>query len=289
MDQSQHPFKGITLAASALLLFAGMDACTKYLTAHYPVPVVVAMRYLVHLALMLAILAPRHSQALVKTQRRGMVILRGCTLALLSLFMASALQRMPIAETTAISFLAPMMVALLASRFLNEQIGISGWLAVLMGFVGMLLIVRPGSGLDATGVVFAFLAAATGAAYQLLSRVLASTEKASAMLFYAALIGSIVYGLAFPFFWENKTPSMLELGLFLFMGAAGGFGHYLFTLAYHHAPASLLAPVTYFQLVWALLLGWLLFDSTPDHISLVGMVIVACSGLIVALKSRRKS
>lgn len=275
------------LAASALLLFAGMDACTKYLTTHYPVPVVVAMRYLVHLALMLAILAPRHSQILVKTQRKNLVLIRGACLALLSLFMATALQRMPIAETTAISFLAPMMVALLASRILNERIGIVGWLAVVMGFAGMLLIVRPGSGLDTVGVVFAFLAAATGAAYQLLSRLLASTEKASAMLFYAALIGSTVYGLAFPFFWENKIPSALDVGLFLFMGAAGGFGHYLFTLAYHHAPASLLAPVTYLQLIWALLLGWLLFDNTPDTTSLLGMGIVAASGLMIAFKSRR--
>jgi drug/metabolite transporter (DMT)-like permease len=275
------------LAASALLLFAGMDACTKYLTIHYPVPVVVAMRYLVHLALMLAILAPRHSQILVKTQRKNLVLIRGACLALLSLFMATALQRMPIAETTAISFLAPMMVALLASRILNERIGIVGWLAVVMGFAGMLLIVRPGSGLDTVGVVFAFLAAATGAAYQLLSRLLASTEKASAMLFYAALIGSTVYGLAFPFFWENKIPSALDVGLFLFMGAAGGFGHYLFTLAYHHAPASLLAPVTYLQLIWALLLGWLLFDNTPDTTSLLGMGIVAASGLMIAFKSRR--
>jgi drug/metabolite transporter (DMT)-like permease len=286
MNHPQHPFKGVMLAASALLLFAGMDSCTKYLTAHYQVPVVVAMRYLVHLALMLVILAPRHPQALVKIQRKKLVLLRAVSLALLSLFMALALQRMPVAETTAITFTAPLMVALLARPILNERIGIIGWVAVLMGFTGMLLIVRPGSGLDTLGVVFAFLAAVIGTTYQLLSRVLASTERAFAMLFYAALIGSVVYGLAFPFFWENKTPTALEVGLFLFMGAAGGFGHYLFTLAYHHAPASLLAPVTYLQLIWALLLGWLLFNSIPDSTSLLGMSIVAVSGLMIALKSR---
>jgi drug/metabolite transporter (DMT)-like permease len=286
MNQAQHPFKGVMLAASALLLFAGMDSCTKYLTTHYEVPIVVAMRYLVHLALMLVILAPRHPQALVKIQRKKLVLLRAASLALLSLFMALALQRMPVAETTAITFTAPLMVALLARPILNERIGIIGWVAVLMGFGGMLLIVRPGSGLDAVGVVFAFLAAIIGTTYQLLSRVLASTEKASAMLFYAALIGSIVYGLAFPFFWENKTPTTLEVGLFFFMGAAGGFGHYLFTLAYQHAPASLLAPVTYLQLIWALLLGWLLFNSIPDSTSLLGMSIVAVSGLMIAFKSR---
>jgi drug/metabolite transporter (DMT)-like permease len=281
-----HPFKGVLLAASAFLLFAGMDSCTKYLTMHYDAPVVVAIRYLVHLFLMFAILAPRHSKALVKTQRKGLVLIRGATLALLSLLMALALQRMPIAETTAICFSAPMMVVLLASLLLHERIGLIGWLAVSMGFIGVLLIVRPGSGLDPLGIVFAFLAAATGATYQLLSRVLASTEKAVAMLFYSALIGSIVFGLALPWYWDNQTPTYLEITLFLFMGISGGIGHYLFTIAYRHAPASTLAPATYSQLLWSVLLGWILFDTIPDGMGILGMTIIAMSGLMIALKSR---
>jgi drug/metabolite transporter (DMT)-like permease len=281
-----HPFKGILLAAAAWFLFACMDSCTKYLTAHYEVPVVVAMRYLVHLFLMLAILAPRHSHVLIKTQRRGLVMIRGVTLAVVSLFMALALQRMPIAETTAICFSAPIIVVLLAGTILDERIGIIGWLAVIIGFMGVMLIVRPGSGLDPLGVVFALLGAVMGAIYQLLSRVLASTEKALAMLFYAALMGSIIYGLLLPWFWENKIPTVLEIGLFLFLGISGGFGHYLFTLAYSHAPASTLAPVTYLQILWAGLLGWILFDTIPDSMGILGMFIVTLAGVLIALKSR---
>lgn len=281
-----HPFKGILLAAVAWFLFACMDSCTKYLTTHYDVPVVVAMRYLVHLFLMLAILAPRHSQTLVKTQRRGWVIVRGTTLAVVSLFMALALQRMPIAETTAICFSAPIIVVLLARTFLDERIGIIGWLAVIIGFMGVMLIVRPGSGLDPLGVVFALLGAVMGAIYQLLSRVLASTEKAIAMLFYAALMGSIIYGFLLPWFWENKIPTLFEIGLFLFLGVSGGVGHYLFTLAYRYASASTLAPVTYLQILWAGFLGWILFDTIPDTMGIVGMIIVTLAGFLIALKSR---
>jgi drug/metabolite transporter (DMT)-like permease len=150
-----------------------------------------------------------------------------------------------------------------------------------------LLIARPGSGLDMWGILFALGAAAANAAYQVLSRLLASTETAITLLFYTALVGTIVFGLALPWFWENKTPSTTEIILFLCMGAFGGLGHYLFTLAYRHAPASVLAPMTYLQLLWAGLLGWIIFDTVPDGLGILGMVIIAASGLLVAFKTRR--
>lgn len=281
-------FKGFLLAVAGLFLFACMDATTKYLTAYYNVPFVVAMRYLIHCGIMLALLAPRHAGHLVKTQRTGLVLLRGATLVMSSLFMGLALQRMPLAETTAINFLAPMLVVLVASPILGERIGIIGWIAAGAGFIGVLLIARPGGGLDDMGMVFALLAVLSNTVYQLLSRILARTEKAIAMLFYTALVGSIVFGLALPWFWESRSPSNLEISLFLVMGLAAGLGHYLFTLAYRYAAASLLAPVLYLQLLWAGLLGWLIFGNTPDALAILGMIIVAASGLLIAVKFRRE-
>lgn len=279
--------KGFILAATGLLLFACMDSTTKYLATHYNVPTVVAMRYIVHCALMLVILAPRHSARLIQTQRTGLVILRAAILTMASLCIGLALQKMPLAETTAINFLAPTFIALFASSLLGEQIGTLGWAAVVTGFVGVLLIARPGSGLDMWGILFALGAAAANAAYQVLSRLLASTETAITLLFYTALVGTIVFGLALPWFWENKAPTNTEIILFLCMGAFGGLGHYLFTLAYRHAPASVLAPMTYLQLLWAGLLGWIIFDTVPDGLGILGMVIIATSGLLVAFKTRR--
>jgi len=283
----QHnALKGFLLAAAGLFLFACMDSTTKYLTTHYNVPFVVAMRYIVHFLLMMMILAPRHSAQLIQTQRTGLVITRAVVLTIASLCMGMALHRMPLAETTAINFLAPTLVALLAGSILGEKIGGWGWAAIVTGFIGVLLIARPGGGLDAIGIMFALGAAAANATYQLLSRLLASTEKAIALLFYTALIGSIIFGIALPWFWENDAPSKLELILLLSMGISGGLGHYLFTLAYRHAPASMLAPTTYLQLLWAGLLGWMIFGTVPDKMSLMGMAVVAVSGLIIAFKSR---
>jgi drug/metabolite transporter (DMT)-like permease len=196
---------------------------------------------------------------------------------------------MPLAETTAITFLAPLLVVLLASPALGEKVGLTGWIAALAGFIGVVLIARPGSDLDALGIVFGLFTACANAVYQLLSRVLARTERTITLLFYTALVGSLLFGLALPWSWPDSRPSQLELVLFLAVGLAGGLGHYFFTQAYRYAPASILAPVIYLQLFWAVLLGWLIFDTTPDALSMLGMVIVAGSGLMIAFKSRLRS
>jgi drug/metabolite transporter (DMT)-like permease len=224
---------------------------------------------------------------MVRTQRTGLVLLRAVCLATASLLIALALQRMPVAETTAITFLAPILLVGVAGPLLGERTGWVGWIATLAGFAGVLLIVRPGSGLVASGVILTLCAVGTNLGYQLLSRVLAATETTFALLFYTALTGSILYALALPWFIEDTAPSLLEAVLLLSLGVYGGLGHFLFTAAFRYAPASVLAPLNYIQLLWAGLLGWLVFGHIPDPVSLLGMGIVAGSGVLVALKTRR--
>jgi drug/metabolite transporter (DMT)-like permease len=278
--------RGVLLLLAALLLFAAMDTTTKVLTVHYEAPLVVAMRYLVHCLLMIVLVAPTQGHLLVQTQRTGLVLVRAAALAVASLLVGFALRRMPVAETTSIVFLAPLLVVLLARPILGERIGWLGWTAALTGFAGLLLIVRPGSGLDPSGILCALGAAGATVVYFLLSRVLANTEQTLSLLFYAALVGAVGFGVALPWTWGGPAPTTLELVLFLGMGTAGGLGHFLLTAAYRHAPASLLAPMSYLQLLWAALLGWLAFGHVPDHLSLLGMAVVALSGVMSALKSR---
>jgi drug/metabolite transporter (DMT)-like permease len=159
--------------------------------------------------------------------------------------------------------------------------------ATVGGFTGVMLIVRPGSDVVSSGAIFVLGAVALNLGYQLLSRVLAASETTFALLFYTALAGSIIYGLALPWYLEDRAPSLLEAVLFASLGVFGGVGHFLFTAAFRHAPASLLAPLNYVQLLWAGLLGWLVFDYIPDAQSLTGMAIVAASGVLVAVKTRR--
>ena len=277
--------RGVMLAMLALMLFACLDTTTKYLTQFFNVPVIVACRYIANVLLMAAVLGPTRPKALVQTNRTWLVILRGLFLASASLLVGLALQRIPVAETTAIAFSAPMVVVLAARPLLGERIGRLGWIAVIMGFGGVLLIARPGNGLADTGVIFALLAVIAHTGYQLLSRLLAMTEKTEALMFYTAVVGAVLYGMALPFFWEGRWPDLWEALLLVSLGVSGGLGHFIFTAAYRYAPASILAPVTYMQLIWAGLLGWIVFGDMPDAITFLGMAIVCASGVLIALKT----
>jgi drug/metabolite transporter (DMT)-like permease len=264
-----------------------ISALTKYLTMHYNVPLVVAIRYIVHCLLMIVLLVPRQGKQLFKTQRTGLVLVRAASLAIASLFLGLALQRMPVAETTALNFLAPMLVILLAYPVLGERIGLFGWVASIMGFGGVLLIVHPSSDLDSMGIFYTLCAVGAGAVYQLLSRVLVKTETTLSLLFYTALIGAVGFGIFLPWFWIKEIPMFLDVLLFLSMGITAGLGHFLFTAAYRYSPASLLAPLNYLQLLWAGLLGWAVFGHVPEPLSFLGMCLIALSGVMIALNSRK--
>lgn len=281
-----HPLRGVFCLLGGLLLFACMDTTVKYLTASYSVPLIFAVRYGVNLLLITAIFAPRQGRHLIETKRTGLVLLRGGCLTCVSLAVGMALRHMPVAETTAISYVAPLLIMLAAGPMLGERVGWIGWAAALLGLAGVLLIVRPGSGLEPFGVACALAAAFGNAAYQLLSRLLAPTERTRALLFYTALVGTLAFGAAAPWFLGDRAPTAFELLLFLLVGTFGTVGHWLLTTAYSHADASLLAPLNYLQLLWAGLLGWLVFDHLPDGISLLGMAIVATAGMLIALETR---
>lgn len=281
-----HPLRGVLLVAVATLLFAGHDTANKLLLAHYDVPIVAAVRYTMQTVLMLAILGPTQGRALVTTKRTWLVLLRAMSLVVSTLFFGLGLQLMPVPETTAIGYIAPLIVVLLAKPFLNETIGPLGWIAALLGFGGMLLIVRPGGGLDPLGVFFLVCNIAATVFYYVLSRVLAHSEKTSAMLFYSSLVGAVCFGLAAPWFYEGQVPDGLQIALFLSLGIFAGIGHFLFTAAYREAPASMLAPVNYVHLVWATGLGWLVFGHMPDLIALTGIAMVCAAGAGIAIRAR---
>lgn len=282
-----HPLRGMALLAGAVFLFACLDTTIKHLAQSFSVPVVAFVRYAVHLSLMLAILVPRSGLQVARTQRPVLVVVRALCLALMTFLMMLGLKRLPVAEATAIGFVAPLLVVLLARPLLGERIGWRRWTAVLAGFGGVLLVARPGGELDPLGVSCVLAAALCGTAYQLLSRLLARSEGTQTLLFYVALAGCMSFGLALPWAGPQPTPSLFDALLLFSLGVTGGLGHYLFTQAYQHAPASMLAPFSYLQLLWAGLLGWLVFGQVPHPLALLGMAVIAAAGVAVALSQRR--
>ena len=283
----QHSLRGVLLFVFSLLLFAGMDTAIKFLAQSHPGPVIVAARYFIHALLMLTVLTPLHGRALFRTVRTRWVLVRGIALAMSSLLMGLALQRMPVGETTAIVFLSPFLVVLLAGRFLGERVGGWDWAGALLGFVGVICIARPGSGLDGWGVVFALANVSLAVVYQLLSRVLITTERTLPMLFFSAAVGALLFGALLPWTFDGQWPTMTETLMMLAIGATAALGHYLYTAAFRQAPASVLAPLGYFQMVWAIVLGWVVFDHVPDGWGLVGMALIAIVGGLSALRRPR--
>ncbi len=279
----QSPLRGIMLVLLACMLFACMDTAGKYLMTKFSVPLVATVRYGLHLIILTALMAPRHGQTLWKTRRTGLVLLRGASLAIATLFAGLALQLMPVGETVAIFYLQGFGVMLAAGYFLGERMSLVGWTGAIAGFAGVLLIARPGSALEPLGVVFALTCAAVSVVYVLLSRVLSTTESTMALLFYVGVAGVLVFGTMLSFHWQIYTYAWLDIALLGFMGAAALTAHFLFTAAYRYAPASLLAPFNYFHIALAVIMSWLVYSHVPDLPALIGMAMIAIAGATIAL------
>lgn len=283
----QHPGRGILYLLGAVLLFAILDTTAKQLSSFAPIPLLVWGRYLTHLLLMLILLGPRLGRSLIHAPRPGLQVTRGLLLLGCTGFGFAALARMPVAETTAIFFTAPLLVALLAGPWLGERLSLGRWLAALSGFGGILLIAQPGAAMPLTGILLALGGAVCYAAYQLLTRQLASQTQPLTLLFYTALVGTLGASLTLPWFWPQNWPGLPVLLATAGLGILGGSGHLLLIHAFRNAPASFLSPFLYAQLLWATLLGAAIFGHWPNQLALLGMCIVMLSGAWLGLNSRR--
>jgi drug/metabolite transporter (DMT)-like permease len=283
----QNPRQGILLMLAALFLFACLDATAKHLSHTYPIPLLVWARYTLHCLLMVIFLAPSMRWRLLETARPVSQVVRALMLVGTTGFCMAAFRLMPLAETTSIVFVTPVAVSLLAGPILGERVGGLRWAAVVAGFAGVLAIARPGSELSAGGIAFALAAAACYTVYQLQTRLLSPRESPVTMLFYTALVGTVVMTMALPWIARGPLPTLADSLLIATLGLYGGTGHYLLTRAFRVTPASTLSPFLYTQLIWATLLGWQVFGDLPDATTAVGMAVIAASGLAVAFAGAR--
>lgn len=286
---ARSPFFAVSLLVVATFLFSCLDSGMKHLTTLYDVPQVAAARYAVQLALTMAVFAPRAGRSLYALKSPWLVIVRGSCIALATLVGGFALQRLPVPEMVAIFYLAPLVLLLLSGLLLGEPASRTAWIAAAAGFVGVVLIARPGGGLDPVGVGFALMAAGFSVGYMLLSRLLATGENAAAMQFYMSLVGLAIFAALLPWTGPGPTPGWLEIVLLPAVGALGFVGHYMLTIAYRHAPAPTLAPFNYVHLFWAGMLGWLLFSHVPQPLALAGMGLIAIGGVIGAFGTARRT
>ncbi len=268
--------------------FGCLDTLSKLLVAHYPAPALVWLRYVLQTLVMAAIFLPRMGRRLVRTSAPGLQVLRGLLLVGASVVFVVALGYMQVAEAASIAFLAPVIVALAGGPLLGERVGPRTWLALAGGFGGVLLIIQPGSDAFSWRGVLPLACAFCFAGYQVLTRKLAGRDDPITTLFYPGLVACLVIPPAFPSSAFMLPESPLHAAMLAAVGILGAVGHFLLIRAHDHAPATLLAPFGYAQLVVVLALGWFVFGQLPGTLALVGMLLVAGSGLALVLSSRRR-
>ncbi|MBL8447274.1 MAG: EamA family transporter [Zoogloeaceae bacterium] len=271
----------------ATACFALLDGTAKSLAAMWPVIWVAWARYTAQGLLMAVVLGPLRGRRLWHTRSPGRQGVRALFLLLTTLAVVTALQRMPLAETTAVVFTAPLFVVLLSRRILGETVGVRRWIATALGFAGALVVTRPGGGLTADGVLLAGFGALSLALYQVMTRQLSHQEDPFVMLFWNALVGTALLTPVLPWVGTPDPINLGTMGQVLGLGLSAGLGHFLLIRAFREAPASLLSPVSYLQILAAAGVGWLFFGQLPDVTSFLGMTVIILAGALLAWDGRK--
>lgn len=281
---------GVALQLAALAVFVLMDTLIKLMTVQFSVPQLMWARFAFSFATVAAFLWATTGSLPWRSRAPWLQTLRSLLLCACSLLFSTALSYIPLADATAVGFASPLFTVALAAMLLREKVGWRRWAGVAIGLCGVVIVLRPPFliGGEAphwatllplgTAVLFAF--------YQILTRRLAALDDPRTTILHTAFAASLVVSLVQPFVWV--WPSGGQWAVLALLGALGGVGHGMLVLAYARAPASLLAPISYSQLAWAILASLVVFGDRPDLVTLAGMGVIATGGVLVALPAQRR-
>ncbi len=279
------PAKGIVLMLAAMAVVPVMDGVAKHLSASFPVLQVVWARYFFHLLILLPVVLWRHGAGALLLRNPWLQVARGGFLLGSTVLFFAAIAVMPIADALALVFVAPLVVTALSPLILGERVGLRRWTAVGVGFVGVVVIVRPGLSAFHPGMLLALGAGTVYAFYSLATRKLSGSAPPLVTLVYTALLGALVMSALVPVVWT--PPGTEDLFWMVLMGALAAAGHFLVIKSFEHAEASLLAPLGYSEIVMATVVGYVAFGDFPDAWTWLGVAIVIASGVYVSLRERR--
>ncbi|MFO1122741.1 MAG: DMT family transporter [Hyphomicrobiales bacterium] len=276
--------KGILLMAAAMACFASLDTMAKHVMLELPAVVAVFFRYGLALLLTLAIIGRAGGPVLMTTSHPWLQVARGLLLVTSTWLNFFAISYLQLAQTAAIFFTVPLWVCALSVPLLKEAVGIRRWMAVVFGFLGAVIVMRPGTADFHPAMILSIMSAICGALYNITTRKVGIRDRAETSLFYVGLVGSL--GAALPLPWHWQMPEGMQWLFLVGMGLCGGFGHFMLIQAHRLAPAAALSPFVYTQIVWMTALGFLVFGDVPDLWTIVGAAIVVASGLFVFASER---
>lgn len=274
MEHNQR--RGIVLMSIAMLVLATMDAISKHLAETFPVSQILAVRFWLFTVFAVMVLSRGRISAAIRTAHPWLQLARGLVITCEVAVFVLAFKYLSLAQAHAIAGVAPLLVTALAVVFLGERVSLRRWGAVAAGFVGLLVILRPGFTTLDPALLIPLGGAVLWAVYQVLVR-RSSDDSAATQMFYMALVGAVVMSIIAPFYWV--VPSWHGALMLLALGVVGSVGHWLIIRAIQSAPASTLQPFHYTVLIWATLLGFLIDGDLPDGWTFVGGLVIALSGI----------
>jgi drug/metabolite transporter (DMT)-like permease len=282
--RADRPFRGIALILASTVFLGSSDVTSKYLSATLPSTEIAWIRFLVFALIMFPAMLPVSPLYALPTKRLGLQIIRGVALLGSSLFFISGLRFLPIAEASATSFISPLFVTALSIVFLRESVGIRRWLATAVGLIGVLIVLRPGSGAFHPAAFFPIVSALAWACTLIMTRMMSGTERAITTMTYSAITGLCILTALVPLVWVH--PSWHDIFFGIVIGVASTVGQWIVVLAFRYADASVLAPFSYTQLLWVSILGFLVFGEVPDVWTVTGAGFIVASGLYTAHRER---
>ena len=277
---------GIAYMISATVLFAGSSATSKWLVAAYPIGEVLFSRSATSLVGASLAILPYAGFAVFRTKRPGAHLMRGVSQASSQAFLLIAFSMMPLASAVAINFSAPLFATVAAVTFLKEPVGAVRWGALIVGFMGVLLVTGPGADTFRTGSVFALCNAVLFGTVTVGVRGMTATESAETLTMYQMVVLTAMFSLSLPFGFI--VPTWRDLVAMILNGLANALGQFWWTRALHLAPTSAVVPFNYFSLVWAICLGFLVWGDIPSPMLLIGSAIVVGSGMFLLWSETRR-
>ena len=282
--RADRPFRGIALILASTVFLGASDVTAKYLSATLPSIEIAWIRFLVFALIMSPAMVPGSPLYALRSQRPGLQAMRGVALLGSSLFFISGLRFLPIAEASATGFVAPLFVTALSIVFLGETVGVRRWLATAVGLIGVLIILRPGTGAFHPAAFFPIVSALAWACTLIMTRMMSGRDHAITTMTYSSIVGVCILSALVPFVWV--APSWHDILFGIFIGLASTAGQWIVVLAFRYADASVLAPFSYTQLLWVSILGFVIFGEVPDIWTVIGAAFIVGSGLYTAHRER---
>lgn len=285
---TSRPGLGIAFALAGLLGMSLMDACAKLLGEGYAITQLILARNGIGALVVLAfVLVGGGGLGMLRTNHIGLLVLRTTFSLSAGFLFFSGLRYLPLADAFAIGFTAPLFITALSVPLLGEHVGARRWAAVAVGFIGVLIVIQPGTSSFRLEALFPLGGALSYALTMLVSRKMTRDMTTSSIMFWSSLGGGLVALMAMPTQWQTPPPG--DLALFIFMGLIGTLGLTLITQGYRFAPASVIAPFDYSALLWAILLGWLIWNELPEpHVWLGASILIICGLYILHRETRNQ-